>query len=63
MGLFIREKQKKKDFFGQFAVCQGLGTWQNDNLAIPGNRVCRVLDGRRTVKYLLFAVRLTCGAR
>ena len=32
MGSFIREKQKK-DLFGHFAVCQGLGTRQSDHLA------------------------------
>ena len=43
MGSFIREKQKKKDLFGHFAVCQELGTRQSDHMASPGHQVRRVL--------------------
>ena len=35
-------KNKKKDLFGHFAVCQGLGTWQSDHMASPGHQVRRV---------------------
>ena len=35
-------KNKKKDLFGHFAVCQGLGTRQSDHLASPGHQVRRV---------------------
>ena len=42
MRSFIREKQKKKNLFGHFAVCQGLGTWQSDHMASPRHQVRRV---------------------
>ena len=35
-------KNKKKDLFGHFAVCQGLGTRRSDNMASPGQHVRRV---------------------
>ena len=35
-------KNKKKDLFGHFAVCQGLGTRQSDHMASPGHQVRRV---------------------
>ena len=35
-------KNKKKDLFGHFAVCQGLGTRQSDHMASPGHQVHRV---------------------
>src|SRR6185312_2127072 len=35
-------KNKKKDLFGHFAVCQGLGTRQSDHLTSPGHQVRRV---------------------
>ena len=48
-------KNKKKDLFGQFAVCRGLGTRQSDNSAILQHEfaVCRGLGTRRTVHCLL----------
>ena len=48
-------KTKKKDLFGQFAVCRGLGTRQSDNSAILQHEfaVCRGLGTRRTVHCLL----------
>ena len=35
-------KNKKKDLFGHFAVCQGLGTRQSDHLASHEQKVRRV---------------------
>ena len=35
-------KNKKKDLFGHFAVCQGLGTRQSDHLASHEQQVRRV---------------------
>ena len=35
-------KNKKKNLFGHFDVCQGLGTRQSDHMASPGHQVRRV---------------------
>ena len=43
MGSFIREKQKK-DLFGHFVVCQGLGTRQSDHLASLNSKFAECQD-------------------